>query len=361
MTLENGYSGCTAYDPETAAIRIGAPADLLAEAKRYAVIERRRRHSGPGLRTFLAIADFWGLDDAQRRRMLGGAPDVDKWIQAALEHRPLDLPQDVVERTGLIVVIYGWLAILLTTDEEGVRWLQTPQGAAVFGGRLPLDLITDGTPDGPLTVLEFLQAARHGIHMLPGPLERVRQPLNDDEIDIYSLTSNAEANVAAGRLADVSDEATLDAAMDQADETADNLIASRGQDAERGKGAAMPNTAKDPATDSVQLRSTIHFAAWRALSRLLVARDAAENTKYETAARSAWAEIERLLDEVESDGEKEGRPLVRPPPYTGDKTKGATDVAKVIIEGLGPKSLIGHPEVKRLSGRPVRVTIELLD
>ncbi|MDO9714082.1 MbcA/ParS/Xre antitoxin family protein [Paracraurococcus lichenis] len=359
MTLENRYPGCTAYDSETAAIRIDAPADLLAEAKRYAEIENRRRHSGPGLRIFLAIADFWGLDNAQRRRMLGEAPDIDKWIQAAQEHRPLDLPQDVLQRTDVIVVIYGWLAVLLTTDEEGVKWLRTPHGAAVFGGKPPLDLITDRTPEGPLAVLGYLQATRHGIYMPPRPLDRVRQPLNGDDID--SLTFDAEADIAAGRLTDISDEAALDAAMDLADETADMLIASRGQDADRGKGAAMPNTTDEASMDGVQLRATIHFGAWRALSPLLVARNAAENTKYETAARSAWAEIERFLDEVEADGEKEGRPLVRPPPYTGDRTEGADGATKVVIEGLGPESLMRHPEAERLSGRPVRVAIELLD
>ncbi|HEY0420313.1 MAG TPA: antitoxin Xre-like helix-turn-helix domain-containing protein, partial [Acetobacteraceae bacterium] len=33
--------------------------------------ENRRRLSGPGMRTFLNIADLWGLSEAERLRVLG--------------------------------------------------------------------------------------------------------------------------------------------------------------------------------------------------------------------------------------------------------------------------------------------------
>ena len=57
--------------------------------------------------------------------------------------------------------------------------------------------------------------------------------------------------------------------------------------------------------------------AWAALSRLAFAAEQAEGTKWETAARSAYAEIERLLDEVEEDGQRAGKPLLRPPLFQG--------------------------------------------
>ncbi|WP_043359710.1 MbcA/ParS/Xre antitoxin family protein [Belnapia sp. F-4-1] len=61
------------------------------------------------------------------------------------------------------------------------------------------------------------------------------------------------------------------------------------------------------------VRATIHLYAWAALKRLAFAAERAKNTKWETTARAAYAEIERLLDKVEEDARRAGRPLVRPP------------------------------------------------
>lgn len=146
--------------------------------------EERRRLGAPSLRTFLAIADLWGLDDFQRRCVLGDAPEVDGWIASALGHRPVDLPLEMLERIGVVLAIHAALGLLHAERQEGVTWLRTPHHAPIFGSRWPLDLIIDGTQIGPIVVLEFLTAAGQSSYMPPGPLDRHWRPLGDDDISI---------------------------------------------------------------------------------------------------------------------------------------------------------------------------------
>jgi hypothetical protein len=82
---------------------------------------------------------------------------------------------------------------------------------------------------------------------------------------------------------------------------------------------SLRNACRDPRANLPEnVRATIHLYAWAAFSRLAVAVERAEKTKWETAARAAYAELERLLEEVEADAARAGMPLVRPPPFTGD-------------------------------------------
>src|SRR4051794_35544148 len=76
---------------------------------------------------------------------------------------------------------------------------------------------------------------------------------------------------------------------------------------------------RDPRADRPEnVRASIHFHAWGALSRLSVATERADGTKWETAARATRAELEHLLDEVEADAAGSGIPLVRPSFYRDD-------------------------------------------
>ncbi|WP_207539658.1 DUF433 domain-containing protein [Sabulicella rubraurantiaca] len=131
--------------------------------------ETRRRLSPPGLRTFLAIADLWRLDEVQRLRVLGGPPHAtfDDWARAAREHRDLLLDVDTLTRISAVLGIHAALVVLHANEQEGVAWLHGPHGAAPFGGRTPLALATSGSLDDLLTVRRFLDAARGGLYMPP--------------------------------------------------------------------------------------------------------------------------------------------------------------------------------------------------
>lgn len=133
----------------------------------------RRRLSGPGLRTFLAIADLWGLTEEQRRLVLGLPPrsTFHNWVKLVREHVEITLGVDILHRISAVLGIHQALGVLFETEREGVQWLHAPHGAIVFGGKPPMDLVVSGTQDGLLTVRRFLDAARGGLYMDPNEVD----------------------------------------------------------------------------------------------------------------------------------------------------------------------------------------------
>jgi uncharacterized protein (DUF2384 family) len=144
----------------------------------------RRRLSAPGLRTFLVIADLWGLGEDERLLILGfpSRSTYYNWVRAAREHRDLTLDVDVLTRISAILGIHQALGVLFGSEREGVEWLRTPHQALVFGGRPPIALVTSGTQDGLLTVRRFLDAARGGVYMEPNEADRDFRPYTDSDI-----------------------------------------------------------------------------------------------------------------------------------------------------------------------------------
>ena len=149
--------------------------------------ENRRRLSAPGLRTFLAIADLWRLDESQRLLVLGcpARSTFHKWAKTAREHGDLTLDVDTLTRISAVLGIHQALGVLHRSEQDGVAWLKTPHQATVFGGRPPLDLVTSGTQDGLMTVRRFLDAARGGLYMEPvEALDRTFVPYRDEDLVI---------------------------------------------------------------------------------------------------------------------------------------------------------------------------------
>ena len=144
----------------------------------------RRRLSAPALRTFLAIADLWGLTEEQRLLILGypSRSTYHNWCKQAREHGAFTLDLDVLTRISAVFGIHQGLGILFPTEQQGVEWLRTPHGAIVFGGRPPLELVTCGSQDGLLSVRRFLDGARGGLYMQPNSLDEAFTPYDDSEI-----------------------------------------------------------------------------------------------------------------------------------------------------------------------------------
>jgi hypothetical protein len=142
------------------------------DASRFAPANRRRL-SGPGLRTFLAIADLWGLTEEQRRLVLGmpSRSTYHNWLKTVREHGAITLAVDTLHRISAVLGIHQALGVLFETERDGMNWLRAPHGATVFGGHPPLDLVVSGTQDGLLTVRRFLDAARSGRYMEPNALD----------------------------------------------------------------------------------------------------------------------------------------------------------------------------------------------
>jgi Protein of unknown function (DUF2384) len=144
----------------------------------------RKRLSAPALRTFLAIADLWGLTEEQRLLVLGypSRSTYHSWCKQAREHGTFTLDLDVLARISAVFGIHQGLGILFPTEQQGVAWLRTPHGAVVFGGRPPLDLATCGSQDGLLSVRRFLDGARGGLYMQPNAIDEAFTPYDDSEI-----------------------------------------------------------------------------------------------------------------------------------------------------------------------------------
>lgn len=157
----------------------------LLDAGRFAP-ENRRRLSAPGLRTFLAIADLWGLDETQRRLVLGfpSRSTFHGWAKTAREHGTLTLDLDVLTRISAVLGIHQALGVLHDEERDGIAWLRMPHDATVFGGRPPLDLVTAGTQDGLMAVRRFLDAARGGLYMEPNLADRDFRPYRDGDLVI---------------------------------------------------------------------------------------------------------------------------------------------------------------------------------
>lgn len=149
----------------------------------------RRRLSAPGLRTFLRIADRWGLTEQQRLLILGYPyrSRYTRWCKQLRLQKQLTLSVDVLMRISAVLGIYQALQILYADESHAIAWLRTPHGAIVFGGHPPLDLMTCGTQDGLLVVRRFLGNACEGHHMLPDKLDT--DFLGYDDADIVVRTS----------------------------------------------------------------------------------------------------------------------------------------------------------------------------
>lgn len=153
------------------------------ETDRFAPATRKRL-SAPALRTFLAIADLWGLSEEQRLLVLGypSRSTYHNWAKQAREHGAFTLDVDTLIRISAVLGIHQALGILFPDERLGVAWLRTPHEALVFGGQPPLDVLTSGTQDGLMTIRRFLDAARGGIYMHPNILDETFTPYEDGDV-----------------------------------------------------------------------------------------------------------------------------------------------------------------------------------
>ena len=144
----------------------------------------RKRLSAPALRTFLAIADLWGLTEEQRLLVLGypSRSTYHNWAKQAREHGAFTLDVDTLTRISAVLGIHQALGVLFADERAGVAWLRTPHQAPVFGGHPPLDIVTSGTQDGLMTVRRFLDGARGGLYMQPNRLDEAFAPYEDADI-----------------------------------------------------------------------------------------------------------------------------------------------------------------------------------
>lgn len=163
--------------------QVPLPADATGPA-RFAP-GNRRRLSAPALRTFIGIADIWGLSEEQRRLVLGypSRSTYHNWLKIARQEGDVTLDVDTLMRLSALFGIHQALGILFADEREALAWLKGPHQAPVFGGQAPLALVTNGSLDGLMLVRRFLDAARGGIYMPPNGIDATFAPTQDHDIE----------------------------------------------------------------------------------------------------------------------------------------------------------------------------------
>ncbi len=141
----------------------------------------RTRVSGPGLRSFRAICDLWGLTEQDRIRALGAVPrsTYHAWMRKALAGEALTLPLDTLLRISAILGIHKALGILFVHEAEATAWLNGPHQGLVFAGRAPRELLASGSPDAIRDVRRYLDAWRGGKAAAPGAAV---EPVREDDV-----------------------------------------------------------------------------------------------------------------------------------------------------------------------------------
>jgi len=122
------------------------------------VLRDSSRASGPALRAFLRIADLWGLRPRERIALL----DLPKSTYHSYFREPARarLSPDTLERISYLLGIYKALQILLPRREAADSWIRRPNGAAVFNGHAPLDLMLGGRVGSLYLVRRYLDGER---------------------------------------------------------------------------------------------------------------------------------------------------------------------------------------------------------
>lgn len=128
-------------------------------------VDARRRVSGPGLRTFLTIADRYGITTQDRIAPLGepSKSTYHERVRKARESGPLALPLDTLTRISDVLGIHKALGILFPIEAEAMTWLKSPHLGEVFGGQAPVEVMIGGGLDGILSVRGYLDAWRGGL------------------------------------------------------------------------------------------------------------------------------------------------------------------------------------------------------
>jgi hypothetical protein len=145
----------------------------------------RKRLGGPGLRTFLNIADAWKLSEQERLHVLGlpARSTFYGWVDKAHRGKDITLAVDQLTRISAVLGIYKALRIIFSHDEDAAKWLRSPNKGIIFGGQPPLSLIASGALDTLVSVRRYLDAWRGGTFAEPVPgFDDIVAPMSEDDL-----------------------------------------------------------------------------------------------------------------------------------------------------------------------------------
>lgn len=113
---------------------------------------------GAALRSFFAIAERWGLKNAEARRLLGDPPESTffKWKKV----KDGALGRDTLERISYLLGIFKALQILFPDPTRADAWVRKPNAATPFADACALDRMLSGNVADLYVVRSYLDAER---------------------------------------------------------------------------------------------------------------------------------------------------------------------------------------------------------
>lgn len=112
------------------------------------------------LDAFFKICELWGLQEEEKRILLGSPPKRTyfSWKQ----NRDGNLPHDTLERISYILGIFQALQILLPNPKVADNWVKHSNDAPLFKGQSALDRMLSGHVADLYVVRQYLDAQRGG-------------------------------------------------------------------------------------------------------------------------------------------------------------------------------------------------------
>jgi hypothetical protein len=138
--------------------RAQEPAPVAPDRRRDPKV--RKQMSAPAMRTFVALASAWQLNNEEQRALLGWPPESTFFKYKAGDAGMLSY--DTLMRISLVLGIYKALHILYPEPDLADRWVKLPNRNPLFGGKPALELMMQAGIDGLCRVRRLLDARRGG-------------------------------------------------------------------------------------------------------------------------------------------------------------------------------------------------------
>jgi hypothetical protein len=102
----------------------------------------RRGLSGPALKMFFKIAEYWDLDTLQQMTLLGvsSSSTFFKWKKDGIGL----LPKDTLERISYVMAVYKAMNACFASRDEALAWLNRASAAPILCGQSALGRMLAG-------------------------------------------------------------------------------------------------------------------------------------------------------------------------------------------------------------------------
>lgn len=114
------------------------------------------KDTAAGLRAYLRMMKAWAVDD-RRAMAIMDAPES-AYYRWSENPEQAQLTEDQIKRMSYVFGIYKRLQVLLPDPVIADSWVSNPNGAKLFGGRPPLDLMSSGRIEDLRRIRDYLEA-----------------------------------------------------------------------------------------------------------------------------------------------------------------------------------------------------------